>query len=120
MYGRANVYLSLSLGQFNKVQYPDTEQDLSVFANFHTSLGMRNSADENVQHANSNKETIFINLDKPQLFVMPAAVDKGVLVYLHYKNAYNLWVEQRSALSNEVSKNLFFLPFFLFIHFSSY
>ena len=25
----------------------------------------------------NNKETIFITLEKPQLYVMPAAVDKG-------------------------------------------
>jgi len=49
-----------------------------------------------------DKETILVTLSKPQFFVMPSAVDKGVLVYLHYKNAYEYWIEQRAVLKNEV------------------
>lgn len=48
------------------------------------------------------KETILVTLSKPQFFVMPSAVDKGVLVYLHYKNAYEYWMEQRAVLKTEV------------------
>ena len=47
MYGSAGLVLNLSLGQFNSKPFPGAEdQDLSVFANFCTSLSMRNAAHE--------------------------------------------------------------------------
>lgn len=49
-----------------------------------------------------DKEVILITLRRPLIYVQPVAVDKAVLVWLNYKNAYEYWNEQRSILNSEV------------------
>lgn len=49
-----------------------------------------------------DKEVILITLRRPLIYIQPVAVDKAVLVWLNYKNAYEYWNEQRSILNSEV------------------
>jgi len=50
----------------------------------------------------SGKEIVLITLERPLIYLQPIAVDKAILVWLNYKNAYDYWNDQRSALNTEV------------------
>lgn len=49
-----------------------------------------------------DKEVVLITLKRPLIYIQPMAVDKAILVWLNYKNAYEYWNEQRSNLTKEV------------------
>ena len=49
-----------------------------------------------------DKEVVLITLKRPLIYIQPMAVDKAILVWLNYKNAYEYWNEQRSNLNKEV------------------
>lgn len=49
-----------------------------------------------------DKEVILITLRRPLIYIQPVAVDKAILVWLNYKNAYEYWNEQRAILNKEV------------------
>lgn len=44
-------------------------------------------------------EVVLITLTRPLVCVQPLAVDRAVLVWLNYKNAYEYWSEQRASLN---------------------
>lgn len=46
-----------------------------------------------------DKEVVLITLKRPLIYVQPVAVDKAILVWLNYKNAYDYWNEKRSNLN---------------------
>jgi hypothetical protein len=48
------------------------------------------------------KDVFLISLDKPRIFVLPMAVDRAIMVWLNYRNAYEYWTEQRESLKREV------------------
>ena len=48
------------------------------------------------------KDIINITLNRPLVFVQPVAVDRAILFWLSYKNAYEYWTDQRLKLNNEV------------------
>ena len=48
------------------------------------------------------KDVINITLNRPLVFVQPVAVDRAILFWLSYKNAYEYWTDQRLKLNNEV------------------
>lgn len=63
--------------------------------------GLHNAfQDEMVQ--GEDKEVVLITLKRPLIYIQPMAVDKAILVWLNYKNAYEYWNEQRSNLNKEV------------------
>ena len=41
-------------------------------------------------------------MSRPLVFVQPVAVDRAILFWLSYKNAYEYWTDQRLKLNNEV------------------
>lgn len=43
-----------------------------------------------------------ITLKRPLIYFQPVAVDKAILVWLNYKNAYEYWNEKRANLNKEV------------------
>lgn len=43
-----------------------------------------------------------ITLKRPLIYIQPVAVDKAILVWLNYKNAYDYWNEKRANLNKEV------------------
>ncbi len=49
-----------------------------------------------------DKDVILITLRRPLIYIQPIAIDKAILVWLNYKNAYEYWNEQRSILNSEV------------------
>ena len=40
---------------------------------------------------------MLITLTRPLIYLQPVAVDKAILVWLNYKNAYEYWAEQRGG-----------------------
>ena len=49
-----------------------------------------------------SSDVIHINLIRPLVFVQPVAVDRAILFWLSYKNAWEYWTEQRLNLNKEV------------------
>ena len=49
-----------------------------------------------------DKEAVLITLKRPLIYIQPLALDKAVLVWLNYKNAFEYWSEQRAVLAKEV------------------
>ena len=45
---------------------------------------------------------MLITLKRPLIYIQPLALDKAVLVWLNYKNAFEYWSEQRAVLAKEV------------------
>ncbi|XP_063234537.1 bridge-like lipid transfer protein family member 1 isoform X2 [Bacillus rossius redtenbacheri] len=102
IFGKAQVDINLSLGQLLKnVMFEEAEPEFQQYAFFKTRIGLRNAfQDEMVE--GEDKEMVLITLCRPLVYVQPMAVDKAILVWLNYKNAYEYWNEQRSSLNKEV------------------
>uniref|UniRef100_A0A1B6DJ95 Bridge-like lipid transfer protein family member 1 C-terminal domain-containing protein n=2 Tax=Clastoptera arizonana TaxID=38151 RepID=A0A1B6DJ95_9HEMI len=104
LFGKAQVDVNLSLGQLVKnVVYEEAEPEYQQFAFFKTRIGLRNAFQgEMVGSGSEDKEVVLITLKRPLIYIQPLAVDKAILVWLNYKNAYEYWSEQRSSLNKEV------------------
>lgn len=102
IFGKAQVDINLSLGQLLKnVIFEEAEPEFQQFAFFKTRISLRNAFQgEMVQ--GEDKEVVLITLRRPLIYIQPMAVDKAILVWLNYKNAYDYWNEQRSNLNKEV------------------
>nr|CAD7425599.1 unnamed protein product [Timema monikensis] len=102
IFGKAQVEINLSLGQLHKnIMFEEAEPEFQQYAFFKTRIGLRNAfQDEMVQ--GEDKEVVLITLRRPLVYFQPMAVDKAILVWLNYKNAYEYWNEQRSNLNKEV------------------
>lgn len=44
---------------------------------------------------------VLITLKRPLIYFQPVAVDKAILVWLNYKNAYDYWNEKRANLATQ-------------------
>ena len=51
-------------------------------------------------------QVVLITLTRPLIYLQPVAVDKAILVWLNYKNAYDYWTEQRSGWMKETASAL--------------
>lgn len=102
---------NLSLGQLirNSI-FEEAEPDFQQFAYFKTQIKMRNALHDEI-HIDSSlledeeefeKDMVFITLNQPQVYIQPLALDKAVLVWINYRNAYEYWNEQRANLNTEV------------------
>lgn len=102
LFGKAQVDVNLCLGQLTRnPMFEEAEPDFQQFAFFNTRIGLRNAfQDEMVE--GENKEVVLITLKRPLVYVQPLAVDKAILVWLNYKNAYDYWNEKRANLNKEV------------------
>lgn len=58
-------------------------------------------------------EVVLITLTRPLVCVQPLAVDRAVLVWLNYKNAYEYWSEQRASL-NKVMPLIYYICIFYY------
>ena len=48
------------------------------------------------------RDVVLITLNRPLIYIQPIAVDRAILVWLNYRNAYEYWTEQRASLNKEV------------------
>ncbi|XP_059485480.1 bridge-like lipid transfer protein family member 1 isoform X2 [Neocloeon triangulifer] len=104
LFFKAQVDINLSLGQLLKnIVFEEAEPEFQQFAFFKTKIFLRNAfQDETGQGEMVDKEVVLIKLQRPLIYIQPMAVDKAILVWLNYKNAYEYWDEQRSNLQKEV------------------
>ncbi|KAH0953833.1 hypothetical protein HN011_011903 [Eciton burchellii] len=102
LFGKAQVDINLSLGQLLKnILFEEAEPEFQQFAFFNTRIGLRNAFQEEMAQ-DEDKEVVLITLKRPLIYIQPMAVDKAILVWLNYKNAYEYWNEKRSNLNKEV------------------
>ena len=64
------------------------------------SIQLRNAFQD--ETGSAEKDVIYITLDRPLVFLQPIAVDRAILFWLSYKNAWEYWTEQRLNLNKEV------------------
>ncbi|XP_055837347.1 bridge-like lipid transfer protein family member 1 isoform X6 [Episyrphus balteatus] len=102
MFGKAHIDFNLSLGQLIKnVIFDEAEPEFQQYAFFHTTIGLRNAFQDEL--LNEDKELILLKLKRPLIYIQPVAVDKAILVWLNYKNAYEYWAEKRANLNYDNS-----------------
>ncbi|XP_035723534.1 transmembrane protein KIAA1109-like isoform X4 [Vespa mandarinia] len=102
LFGKAQVDINLSLGQLLKnALFEEAEPEFQQFAFFNTRVGLRNAFQEEMAQG-EDKEVVLITLKRPLIYIQPMAIDKAILVWLNYKNAYEYWNEKRANLNKEV------------------
>jgi hypothetical protein len=100
-FGKAQIDLNLSLGQLVKnAIFDEAEPEFLQYAFFNTTIGIRNAFQDEM--LTDDKELVLITLKRPLIYVQPVAVDKAILVWLNYKNAYEYWAEKRANLNKEI------------------
>ena len=105
---RLQFDFNVGLGQLirNPV-FDEAEAEFQPFAYFKTRVVIRNSFRDEFLNPETNmsepRELILVTLNRPLIYIQPLALDKAVLVWLNYKNAYECWNEQRAAM-NQMSE----------------
>ena len=102
IFTKARVNIKLSLGQIIRdTVYFEAESQFQTQAYFKTTIQMSNAIQGGGNDEKSS-DVIHINLIRPLVFVQPVAVDRAILFWLSYKNAWEYWTEQRLNLNKEV------------------
>ncbi|XP_044260636.1 transmembrane protein KIAA1109 homolog isoform X4 [Tribolium madens] len=102
LFGKAQVDLNLSLGQIiRNAVFEEAEIEYQPVAFFNTRIGLRNAFQDEIVEG-EDKEVVLITLKRPLIYIQPVAIDKAILVWLNYKNAYDYWNEKRANLNKEV------------------
>uniref|UniRef100_A0A6P7G1L5 Transmembrane protein KIAA1109 homolog isoform X3 n=1 Tax=Diabrotica virgifera virgifera TaxID=50390 RepID=A0A6P7G1L5_DIAVI len=102
LFGKAQVDLNLSLGQLiRNAVFEEADIEYQPVAFFNTRIALRNAFQDELIEG-EDKEVVLITLKRPLIYVQPVAVDKAILVWLNYKNAYDYWNEKRANLNKEV------------------
>ena len=103
IFTKARVNIKLSLGQIIRdTVYFEAESQFQTQAYFKTTIQMSNAIQGGVGNDEKSSDVIHINLIRPLVFVQPVAVDRAILFWLSYKNAWEYWTEQRLNLNKEV------------------
>lgn len=111
LFGRAKVDLNLSLGQLiRNPLFEEAEAEFQQVAFFKTRISLRNAFQDELTPNETggvdpaaDKEVVLITLTRPLIYLQPVAVDKAILVWLNYKNAYEYWAEQRGGWIKDAS-----------------
>ncbi|CAG9772767.1 unnamed protein product [Ceutorhynchus assimilis] len=107
LFGKAQVDLNLSLGQIiRNAVFEEADIDYQHVAFFNTQIVLRNAFQDEIVEG-EDKEVVLITLKRPLIYVQPAAVDKAILVWLNYKNAYDYWTDKRANLNREIKEEKF-------------
>ncbi|GBP70037.1 Uncharacterized protein KIAA1109 [Eumeta japonica] len=102
LFARAQVDINISLGQLiRNAMFEEAEPEFQQYAFFNTRIAMRNAFQDEMV-CGDDKEVVLITLKRPLIYIQPIAVDKAILVWLNYKNAYEYWNEKRLNLNKEV------------------
>ncbi|CAG0914383.1 unnamed protein product [Notodromas monacha] len=107
LFYHAQVHVNVALGQLIGLPASNiSEADFQQFAFFKTQIVLRNAFQEELGPESwqdvVGKDVILISMDKPRIFILPVAVDRAIMVWLNYRNAYEYWTEQRATLKREV------------------
>lgn len=107
LFGKAQVDLNLSLGQIiRNAVFEEADIEYQHVAFFNTRIGLRNAFQDEIIEG-EDKEVVLITLKRPLIYIQPVAVDKAILVWLNYKNAYDYWTEKRANLNREMKEEKF-------------
>lgn len=119
LFGWAKVDLNLSLGQLiRNPLFEEAEAEFQQVAFFKTRISLRNAFQDELTPGDvsapaaptgepaADKEVVLITLTRPLIYLQPAAVDKAILVWLNYKNAYDYWTEQRGGGWSNISDTI--------------
>ncbi|XP_050315619.1 transmembrane protein KIAA1109 isoform X2 [Anthonomus grandis grandis] len=107
LFGKAQVDLNLSLGQIiRNAVFEEADIEYQHVAFFNTQIVLRNAFQDEIVEG-EDKEVVLITLKRPLIYVQPVAVDKAILVWLNYKNAYDYWNEKRANLNRDVKEEKF-------------
>lgn len=112
LFFRLQFDFSVALGQIirNPV-YPDEAlPEFQPVAYFKTRVIVRNALQDELINLDTTSKTgecsntdeveaILVTLSRPLIYIQPLALDKAVLVWLNYKNAYEYWNEQRASVN---------------------
>jgi hypothetical protein len=104
LFTKAKLNIKLCLGQLiHDPIYFEAEPQFQQQAYFKTTIQLHNAFQgEPSSNASKDTDVIFITLDRPLIFVQPIAIDRAILFWLSYKNAWEYWTEQRLNLNKEV------------------
>ncbi|XP_050686161.1 transmembrane protein KIAA1109 homolog isoform X6 [Eriocheir sinensis] len=103
IFGKAQVDINVALGQLlRNDMFEEAEPEFQQLAFFRTRICLRNALYNEMLSVGEEGEVVLITLTRPLVCVQPLAVDRAVLVWLNYKNAYEYWSEQRASLNKEV------------------
>jgi hypothetical protein len=102
--GAVSVNLKVSLGSHLPTDSSSFEEGhFREMAYFNACLRVKGSEDDTLKTRSlSEKRTLSVEIRKPHLFMQPLAFDKGVLLWLKYKEAFDYWQEQQKAVSSEM------------------
>uniref|UniRef100_A0A1I7S228 FSA_C domain-containing protein n=1 Tax=Bursaphelenchus xylophilus TaxID=6326 RepID=A0A1I7S228_BURXY len=100
--GRAKIQLNVKLGQLCKsAMYEEAKEELQEYATFMTQISAQN---EEVAH--NSIHNYIITLNRPILLAKATAIDKAILLWINYRNAYNYWREERSKVMTQRQSHL--------------
>lgn len=101
LFVKAQIDFNLSLGQIIKnALFDEADPEFQQFAFFNTTIDLRNAFQDEM--LNDDQELVLITLKRPLIYIQPVAVDKAILVWLNYKNAYEYWAEKRANLNKDI------------------
>lgn len=101
LFVKAQIDFNLSLGQIiRNVMFDEADPEFQQYAFFNTTIDLRNAFQDEM--LNDDQELVLITLKRPLIYIQPVAVDKAILVWLNYKNAYEYWAERRANLNKDV------------------
>jgi hypothetical protein len=115
IYFRLQFDFNVALGQLirNPV-FEEADAEFQPFAYFKTRVVVRNSFQDQIVNPETNcreeREAILFTLNRPLIYIQPLALDKAVLVWLNYKNAYEYWDEQRAIALHNVTNSPILSP----------
>lgn len=99
IYGNAVIHFNAKLGQILKPTQIDgsATSDLQEFATFMTQVRVENKERNMVNSSYS----YHVSLNRPVFLVKAVAIDKAILLWLNYKNAYDYWRKEREQVVQE-------------------
>lgn len=101
LFVKAQIDFNLSLGQIiRNVIFDEADPEFQQFAFFNTTIDLRNAFQDEM--LNDDRELVLITLKRPLFYIQPIAVDKAILVWLNYKNAYEYWADKRANLNKDI------------------
>lgn len=96
---------SCDLFNSRNVIFDEADPEFQQYASFNTTIDLRNAFQDEM--LNDDRELVLITLKRPLFYIQPVAIDKAILVWLNYKNAYEYWADKRANLNKDATGNMF-------------
>lgn len=94
LFGKGKLQLNVKLGQLYKnALYEETQEELQELATFMAQLSVQNE-----ESFHTSFHNYMVSVNRPILLIKSSAIDKAILLWLNYRNTYNIWREERNKL----------------------